>query len=375
MGTPAWVLVPPLSQNEMFEVLRNAITFVAALGVGVTLFLSYRKQRATERQLVLTQEANENAAEMLKVASASLQATLEQHSVDYEDRLRSRYSTAAQQIGDANASLAAAGVIAMAAVADEWHKLGRKRDRDDCIRMLIAALPADTRSAEDVDVLRSTLQSTFRGRMGASAPAEIAWWRAPMDFTATRAKFGRVDGWVLEQGRVRIKCSQLATSNETRVIQRATVDGGLLDVSVDEGESYLLLVNVALQEGGIDISFDGSVAETTKTVFRNSTFFKGRLKFEEPNFPPMNRTLVFERCHFESPSIILPNESQYDVTFESCVFASIPFIPSRGKVGEAATVNFTGRNVFTGGMPDFSAAPPRNAQVVAASVMPSRTGN
>lgn len=373
MGKSSWVLVPPLSQNEMFEVLRNAITFVAALGVGVTLFLSYRKQRATERQLLLTQEANNNAAAMLKVSSESLQATLAQHSVDYEDRLRSRYSTAAQQIGDANASLAAAGVIAMAAVADEWHKLGRKRDRDDCIRMLIAALPAHPRSAEDMDVLRSTLQSTFRGRMGASTPVGIAWWRAPLDFTATRAKFGKVDGWVLEQGRVRIRCSQLATSNETRVIQRATLDGGLLDVSMDEEEPYLLLVNVSLQNGGIDISFDGSVIESTKIVVRNSDLLGGRLKFEESNFPPMKRVLVFEGCHFQSPSIILPIGNPYDITFESCVFAFNPLIAGGEATYEKATFSFKGKNVFTGEVSDFSAAPHEMLRVPA-SGMGSRTG-
>jgi hypothetical protein len=43
-----------LTTDQQSGVLRNAVTAGAALGVGVTLLLTYRRQRATEENLSIT---------------------------------------------------------------------------------------------------------------------------------------------------------------------------------------------------------------------------------------------------------------------------------------------------------------------------------
>lgn len=53
-----WLHEPRLSQDKFFEVIRNAVTMGAALGVGITLFFSYRRQRTTEGTSALPRRLN-----------------------------------------------------------------------------------------------------------------------------------------------------------------------------------------------------------------------------------------------------------------------------------------------------------------------------
>jgi hypothetical protein len=53
---------PKLSQDKWFEIVRNAVTTGAALGVGVTLFFSYRRQQTAEETQRIGAEAQRTAA-------------------------------------------------------------------------------------------------------------------------------------------------------------------------------------------------------------------------------------------------------------------------------------------------------------------------
>lgn len=367
-----WNHDPRMTQAQLFGIIRNAVTAGAALGVGITLFFSFRKQQATEKQLEISNAANFNAAESLiltreamlasrsqhardlDVTRESLAITREQNVSDYEDRLRARYSTAAQQIGDANASLAAAGIISMASVADEWHRLNRNRDRDDCIRMLVAGLPGDSRPIDDANIIRSTCHSIFDQRMTSIVDGKDEWWKAGIDFTTTRAAFGPIQGWVFDGSRVKIRCDQLANGGIS-VIQDITIDGGLLEISMQTNEEYLLVHNADIRMGGIDVKFGGLTPnKSTKVVISALQASGGRIKFEEPNRPSLERILVFQDCNFEAPNIALsPYCDNYEIVFERCHFAVKPFVHLNQIRGRHPVLRLEGNNTFSKEMTGF----------------------
>ena len=324
-----WKWFPNLTQDEMFLVIRNAVTAVAALGVGVTLFLSYRRQHVAERTLQLSAQAQSQAAKALELSSKSHELTRQQHEREYENQLRSRYSTAAQQIGENNPSLVIAGCISMATIADEWHQLDRPSDRDDCIRMLIAALPEGSLQDSGNHLRRSTIQSIFEGRMSDSGLALANWSSAPVDFESTRAPFGTIVGWTI-RGRVKITSAQLSFGSESAVISSSSVQGGDLTVSMTSPDrDYLLFSKLALKKARLRVNFPFLPAEgeSSKVVFRASSFDASSLELDEPNSPCLPRTIVFENCRFSERTIaVLGHRSNaYRLVFVDCTFVTNPF--------------------------------------------------
>lgn len=113
-----WLHEPRLSQDKFFEVIRNAVTMGAALGVGITLFYSYRRQRTTEGTQRITAEAQRTAAEAQKTASKALELSIRQYALELDRRqdavvseLRSRYSVAAEQLSAQALTVKLAGVM------------------------------------------------------------------------------------------------------------------------------------------------------------------------------------------------------------------------------------------------------------------------
>jgi uncharacterized protein YjbI with pentapeptide repeats len=92
----------PNGTSPFLDVLKVALTVAAGIGGAVALVVAYRRQRHTE--------------------------------VDDAGR-RSRYSSAAQQLGDPQAAVRLAGVYAMAHLADEWAE-----QRQQCVDVLCAYL-------------------------------------------------------------------------------------------------------------------------------------------------------------------------------------------------------------------------------------------
>jgi hypothetical protein len=97
LPTPA-----PDGTSPFLDVLKVALTVSAGIGGAVALVVAYRRQRHLE--------------------------------VDDAGR-RSRYTSAAQQLGDPQAAVRLAGVYAMAHLADEWAE-----QRQQCVDVLCAYL-------------------------------------------------------------------------------------------------------------------------------------------------------------------------------------------------------------------------------------------
>jgi hypothetical protein len=91
----------PNGTNPFLDVLKVALTVSAGVGGAVALVVAYRRQRHLE--------------------------------VDDVGR-RSRYTSAAQQLGDSQAAVRLAGVYAMAYLADEWA------EQRQCVDVLCAYL-------------------------------------------------------------------------------------------------------------------------------------------------------------------------------------------------------------------------------------------
>lgn len=357
----AWQWIPPLDQQEMFEVVRNGITAVAALGVGVTLFLSYRRQHVAERALELSAEAQTQASKTLDLSSRTYELTRQQHAAEYENQLRTRYSAAAQQIGDSNASLAIAGCISMATIADEWDRLKRFADRDDCIRMLVAALPEGSWDDSGNHLRRATIGAIFQERMVGTNGDRAGWTSADIDFGTTRAPFGKIVGWNIS-GAVKIQSAQLSLTKSTAVIQKTTVKRGLLKVSMNSPEQdYLLFPMLTLIHADlfVDFPFLPAEEEPSRVVFRDSSFKGSRLRFEEANSPCFPRTIVFERCTFNGRAIKVPRSSSaYRFVFTKCTFTDNPFAAVNRTRSPNVAIELNEGNTFKDAMSDFPADDP-----------------
>ncbi|WMY80004.1 hypothetical protein [Citricoccus sp. I39-566] len=359
---PEWWWFPALSQDEMFAVIRNAVTAVAALGVGVTLFLSYRRQHVAERTLQLSAQAQRQAADTLNLSAKTYDLTQKQHAAEYQNQLRNRYSTAAQQIGEDNTSLVIAGCISMATVADEWHRLERPADRNDCIRMLIAALPEGSWADKDVQLKRTTIQAIFQERMSGSTAERANWSDARLDFGTSPATFGKIVGWNI-LGTTKIGSKQLALGSESSVIQSTRVASGVLEVAVDRFDGaaedfdrnfdplvdlrfeMLDLINAHLL---VEFPFSPPETRPSKVVFRNSSFQDSTICFDEPNTPGLSRHFVFDGCAFQGSRIRIPQEgSNYRFSFEGCTFESRPFFAG-DSYGSSAVIELDDKNKFVG---------------------------
>ncbi|MFC4372065.1 hypothetical protein [Citricoccus nitrophenolicus] len=356
---PVWWWFPALSQDEMFAVIRNAVTAVAALGIGVTLFLSYRRQRVAERTLELSAQAQLQATKTLELSANTYELTRRQHDAEYENQLRNRYATAAQQIGEGNPSVVIAGCISMATLADEWHRLKRPADRDDCIRMLVAALPEGPRADNGNHLRRSTINGIFEGRMSPTGPYGASWSPSSIDFGVTHAPFGKILGWTIT-GSVKIHSDQLSLSSETAVVQSTTVRGGRLHIPMNSTQQdYLLFVTLALKNAQLRVDFSLLPALPAKEnpstlVFRNSLFERSSIRIDEPNSPCLPRKIVFEACTFNNRTVRVPrNSSAYEFVFTGCTFADNPFKTVNKRRSPNVGITLGEGNTFVGAMEGF----------------------
>lgn len=172
-----WSAEPRLSQDKLFEILRNAVTTAAALGVGITLFFSYRRQQTAEETQRIGAEAQQTAARAQAVAAAALQLSTQQHDLDQQRRqdaitsgLRDRYANAAQQLGSEHLAVRLAGIYSLAALADDWAEIDNKDERQVCIDLLCAYFRSQ--SDENIATRKELVDATFQVVKERLAPDE-----------------------------------------------------------------------------------------------------------------------------------------------------------------------------------------------------------
>lgn len=149
-----WNLDRPLTARELQQVVQSAVTTAAALGLGVTLYLSFRKQKT----------ADDNYATTLEL----LRLQQDQHRQEGTARLRDRYVKAAEQLGSTSQPMRLAGIYALASLADDWNAEDNSKERQVCINLLTSYFALDTPASEgdyDRGPERETIWSTVLDRV------------------------------------------------------------------------------------------------------------------------------------------------------------------------------------------------------------------
>ncbi|MBG6191516.1 hypothetical protein IWX64_002481 [Arthrobacter sp. CAN_A212] len=133
-----WTLEQSLTAMELQQVVQSAVTTAAALGLGITLYLSFRRQKTTD-------EGHLTTLELLRLHR-------DQHRSDSITKLRDRYVSAADQLGSESRPIRLAGIYALASLADDWSEERNVKERQVCIDLLTTYLAL---GANDTDTVES----------------------------------------------------------------------------------------------------------------------------------------------------------------------------------------------------------------------------
>jgi uncharacterized protein YjbI with pentapeptide repeats len=213
----------PDGNSPFLDVLKVALTVSAGIGGAVALVVAYRRQRHLE--------------------------------VDDAGR-RSRYTSAAQQLGDPQAAVRLAGVYAMAHLADEWAE-----QRQQCVDVLCAYLRLPW--AGDTTQLEPNTTTT-----------EHTWPDGGGQRKVTKTYSGRAGEREVRQTIVRVIASHLRPVAGWGV--------GWSDLDID-------LTNAALPNANFsDANFRGRTSFARATFSGSSSFnraqFSGDASFAETQF-------------------------------------------------------------------------------------------
>jgi hypothetical protein len=326
-----WDRQPPLTTEEQFGVLRNAVTAAAALGVGVTLLLTYRRQRATEANLTIT--------------NSLLELQQRQHEIQVVSDLRERYSLAAEQLGSDKLPLAIAGVHSIESLTDEWYEQKNDVERQNCVSLLTEFLKLG-KSSENVPDVRTLITRTILGRlrdglaegrywalnisMAYQVPAEIIDLYVngvTLDLRGLRAvdhgdyETGFMSKWRMVAGDVNL--TDLNLDMGSLHFQESVFEGGTVTLHMDESRNHQGQINFrdcVFRATDFKNSYDSrdSVALTfTGCAFEGGTF----------SFPTYQRpkAVSFLDCRFEE-NIFLGDEENSgfihtELFVKNCEFA------------------------------------------------------
>lgn len=286
-------------QDLLFGILRNAVTAGAALGVGMTLVLSYRRQKTLEENqtttanaLLVSSKAQETASEALELSNKQHQLEVDRRTYDQIKDLRERYAAAASQLGNESATVRMAGVYVMATLADEWHRQDHDDQRQACIDVLCSYYRAEPKDED---------------RRDQDWPVKEAIWRSLM----SRLRQDNAENrW--SSTRIDLRGLQQAPSQITGIKQ----DASLVDLTGSHFGDGLIVTACVLESGHLNLRRI-SVAQPGLT-FREVLYRGGRTTLD---FQSGEATLVqFIGCRFEGGRLELLNMAGSRVEFIECQF-------------------------------------------------------
>lgn len=157
-----WNRTLPSERPKLFEVVRSTTPIAGLLGASIAAVVAIRRQSVTE-------------------------GTDERDAVS---RLRSRYTTAAEQLGSNSPAIRLAGVYAMAALADDWLMRGQRNETQVCINVLCAYLrtPLELKTDADAAGDREVRQTVLRTILG-QVCNEKRWSKFDFDFSNAHFDF------------------------------------------------------------------------------------------------------------------------------------------------------------------------------------------
>jgi hypothetical protein len=306
LGTPyAWDLSPRPSQEAQFGVVRNAVTAGAALGLGVTLLLSYRRQRTNEqsqdiaaRALAVSASAQETAGEALHLANKQHELDVRRRHDDAIRELHARYGRAAEQLAHSEVAVRLAGVYATAALADDWNFHNGEDQRQACLDLLCSyyRIPSKDVDRQDRDLpVREAIWSTVMSRLAADCPESKIWASARLDFRHLLDAPPSMSGVVLRKNHLDFSGSSFPNG---LIIDGCELLGGMLDLSgIKSPLRTVVLRELRLVDG--DVYADFNVESPVKTMkFQACEFVGGRLAI----WPGLEQ-IQFTKCIFRGSEL------------------------------------------------------------------------
>jgi hypothetical protein len=301
LGTPyAWDLEPRPSQEAQFGIVRNAVTAGAALGLGVTLLLSYRRQRTNEqsqeiaaRALRISATAQETAAEALQLANKQHQLDVDRRHDDSVRELHTRYGRAAEQLAHGEVAVRLAGVHAVTALADDWYFHHEADQRQACLDLLCSyyRIPAKDTDRQDLDVpVRETIWSSVISRLAADCPEPRSWSSSKFNFRQLQDAPARLADVLIRDGQLDFSGSNFPVGLNSL---GSVILSGALDLS-----------DIRVDHGGVQ--------------FWGLRLAGGRLHAGFATNSPV-QTLKFKECEFDGGRLIL-NTGLAQVDFIECIF-------------------------------------------------------
>lgn len=298
-----------LSQDRLFEVLRNAVTTAAALGVGVTLFFSYRRQQTAEKSQELAVQAQLTAANAQQVAADALQLSTQQHELDQNRRLdalaadlRTRYSKAAEQLASDQMAIKIAGIYSLSALADDWAEYGDLDQRQVCIDLLCSSFGSykSAQDSKDTEQLERIMFNTIRERLAAKTPERKFWGECSIQINMSELR-PSLQGVILQKsGSLTIQRSEPDSQGDAR-IGGIELNGGIVGLfSKGKRTHSILIADSWLAKGSLFI----------RPIERPSGG-------EEADYPPSS--IIFRRVTFGSSRIFVEGYNS-KVIFQDCVF-------------------------------------------------------
>lgn len=293
-----WSAEPRLNQDQLFGVARNAVTLAAALGVGITLFFSYRKQQTTEKSQLLAIQAQETANRAQELATRTLHLSLDKHELERVSELRDRYARTAEQLGSEKTAVQLAGIHSLASLADDWASIGNRDEQQVCISLLCSFM-------NDLNAQSTAARISINAAMFEAMTPRLTY-----DPLKSEKSWGQSD--------MRLHQAVFQTS-----LENVRLVSGTLTLTSCIWPPYLGFKHLTI-EGDSSLSVNQSATDPSPALtFTDSHFLGG---FSWINFPEQlaAKELRFSSCMFEGGKLALSsaNKGVTEVTFHKCTFSS-----------------------------------------------------
>jgi len=329
--------VTRLSQDKLFEVLRNAVTTAAALGVGITLFFSYRRQQTAERTQELAVEAQRTAANAQQVAADALKLSTRQHELDQSRRLdalvadlRVRYSKAAEQLASEQMAIKIAGIYSLSALADDWAEHGDLDQRQVCIDLLCSSFRSH-QSVEDKKEMEELERVTFHAiaaRLKAKTPDRKFWGECNINMKIDGLR-PDLQGLILqESGRLTIHRPEADDKREAR-LGGIELNGGSIGLFSKGSRTHSILITDSwLASGSLLIHPTQRPSDGEEAAYAASTIIFRRVTFGATVvfIEAYNAKVIFQDCVFRDGvklnvyTTTLRTKGHGSVVFKDCRF-------------------------------------------------------
>lgn len=360
-----WDLDPRLSQDVLFAVSRNAVTLAAALGVGVTLFFSFRKQQTAEKAQAVAVAAQEIATKSQELATRTLELSLNRHERETVSELRIRYARAAEQLASDKPAIQLAGIHSLTALSDDWANLGNHIEQQVCISLLCSYTNAPSLWSDDPShPPERTAVGIILSRMNPDvAEPQQNWTSKEIVFRGADLSDG-MDNVTINEGHMSIKGSRW---RPYRSVAGFDMAGGTLGIQGNIGDGTFPRTINANFLNGVSIFIPGAGSREDSIMFYRCSYrggnvtvwileqFKGTITFQHCSFSKGNvdiwstgnleYSVVFEDCTFTSVSSLRVFDQKVSLTFTECEFLNDGKIMARDPKDAALEAARTGQGM------------------------------